>query len=1005
MKRPIYSVISLTIMVVMCVYSVPAVTFSESTVQSKTLENLQSADYKKTTNFIQNSIEASEIETTISSAIIDVPLDESINEKLPSAYVDGEVIVKYKEANIDLSSKEGRTKALNFADVESLEQVGRLPEDNISVLKILSDVTVEQKIDQLERNANIEYAQPNFQYTETAIATNDTHKEKLWSFDNTGQTVNTISGIPDADVDMPEAWAVNEGTNATNSIIVAVIDSGVAYNHPDLLSNMWDGTSCVSDTNAPLGNCNHGYDFGDNDKIPLPTYSSHGTHIAGIIASVKNNSKGIIGVAPNAKIMALKSSLTTSDNLKAINFAKYNGAKVINASWAGSSFDQALKDAIDSFPGIFVTASGNDFLNNEITHKYPSDYDSANIISVTATDQNDALATFSNYGVTSVDVGAPGTNIYSAIANTTLLNQTFEGVVPPAVPSGWIVSGTSTNVWGTYNIGGAWGKVLYSDLTIPYANIASSSIMSPTYDVSGSSASLDFWTRCDTEYSDSEWRDYMVLEVSGDGSNFTQIERWDEASLDMLNEESPATSTNSATYHFSGIAIPSSYRTANFKFRFRWVTNASDNNYDGCLVDDVKILMFTNGADEKYGFMDGTSLATPHVTGLVALIEGYNPTLTTTEVKNIILTSGDSLGSLSGKTVSGKRINAEKALQASTPQKAITAFNFLSPSVSGIVNEGAKTIILTVPFGTSLTALIPTITVSPGASVSPASVIAHDFTASSTYTVTALDGATQAYDVAIVVAPNSAKAISSFSFPEGTGIISGTNISVTVPYGTSVTTLTPTVGITGASVSPLSGIPQNFSSPVTYTVTASDNSTQAFVVTVNVLSGGGGGGSGGGGGTSSSKPKKPVVPSIPPVIIAPSPLTPTSSTSTAVPANTSVTPAVSNYKFLVDLTIGAQGVDVTELQKRLTKEGVYTGTISGYLGPLTARGVRAYQSKVGIMVTGYVGPQTREKLNAEQTVSSTPVQNATITALIASLKTQLLILIQQLVELQKKEMR
>lgn len=165
-------------------------------------------------------------------------------------------------------------------------------------------------------------------------------------------------------------------------------------------------------------------------------------------------------------------------------------------------------------------------------------------------------------------------------------------MVPPAVPSGWIVSGTSTNVWGTYNIGGAWGKVLYSDLAIPYANSASTSIMSPTYDVSGSSASMDFWTRCDTEYSESEWRDYMVLEISGDGSNFTQIERWDEASLDMLNEESPVTSTSSATYHFSGIAIPSSYRTANFKFRFRWVTNASDNNYDGCLVDDVKILMF-----------------------------------------------------------------------------------------------------------------------------------------------------------------------------------------------------------------------------------------------------------------------------------------------------------------------------------------------------------------------------------------------------------------------------
>lgn len=140
-----------------------------------------------------------------------------------------------------------------------------------------------------------------------------------------------ISGTIDADIDAPEAWALNEGTNGT--VIVAVIDSGVAYNHPDLLGNMWNGSSCVSDTGAALGGCNYGYDFEDSDKTPLPTTSSHGTHVAGTIAAIKNNSKGSVGVAPNAKIMAIKSSLTTVDNVKSINFARYNGAKVINASW------------------------------------------------------------------------------------------------------------------------------------------------------------------------------------------------------------------------------------------------------------------------------------------------------------------------------------------------------------------------------------------------------------------------------------------------------------------------------------------------------------------------------------------------------------------------------------------------------------------------------------------------------------------------------------------------
>ena len=96
---------------------------------------------------------------------------------------------------------------------------------------------------------------------------------------------------------------------------------------------MWDGTNCVSDSSGELGSCQHGYDFEENDTMPLPSSSTHGTHLAGTIAAIKNNTKRIIGVAPRSKIMAIKSSLTTSDNVKAINFAKNNGAKIINASW------------------------------------------------------------------------------------------------------------------------------------------------------------------------------------------------------------------------------------------------------------------------------------------------------------------------------------------------------------------------------------------------------------------------------------------------------------------------------------------------------------------------------------------------------------------------------------------------------------------------------------------------------------------------------------------------
>ncbi len=174
---------------------------------------------------------------------------------------------------------------------------------------------------------------------------------------------------------------------------------------------------------------------------------------------------------------------------------------------------------------------------------------------------------------------------------------------------------------------------------------------------------------------------------------------------------------------------------------------------------------------------------------------------------------------------------------APNPAKAITAFNFASPAVTGVVNETAKTVALTVPYGTDITALVPTIT-HTGASISPNSGIAQNFSGPVIYTVTAADSTTQAYTITVTVAPNPAKAITVFNFssPAATGMIDEINktVAVTVPYGTDVTALVPTITHTGASVSPNSGVAQNFTNPVTYTVTAADSTTQAYTVTVTV---------------------------------------------------------------------------------------------------------------------------------------------------------------------------
>ena len=170
------------------------------------------------------------------------------------------------------------------------------------------------------------------------------------------------------------------------------------------------------------------------------------------------------------------------------------------------------------------------------------------------------------------------------------------------------------------------------------------------------------------------------------------------------------------------------------------------------------------------------------------------------------------------------------------PAKAITAFSFADPAVTGTISEASHAIAVTVPYGTAVTALVPALAIT-GASVSPASGVALSFGNAVTYTVTAADGTTQAYVVTVTVALNPAKAITAFTFPTsiGTTITEASHvIAVTVPYGTSVISITPTITITGASVNPASGVAQNFSSPGPYWVTAANGTTQVYTVTVTV---------------------------------------------------------------------------------------------------------------------------------------------------------------------------
>lgn len=221
-------------------------------------------------------------------------------------------------------------------------------------------------------------------------------------------------------VRLPEAWTLTEGDP---NIVVAVIDSGISYVHPDLVDNLWvnqaekNGSPGVDDDGNGYVDDVYGWDFYNNRPNNYDD-NGHGTHCAGIIAAKKDN-YGTRGAAPKVKVMGLKflnaeGSGETPDAVNAIRYAVRNGAKIISASWGGGGVSDQLRSAIAEAvsQGVhFVAAAGNESTNNDLFPTYPSSY--PGVVSVGSSDGFDQLSGFSNYGTSSVKVVAPGSGIYS----------------------------------------------------------------------------------------------------------------------------------------------------------------------------------------------------------------------------------------------------------------------------------------------------------------------------------------------------------------------------------------------------------------------------------------------------------------------------------------------------------------------------------------------------------------------------------------------------------------
>jgi subtilisin family serine protease len=538
------------------------------------------------------------------------------------------------------------------------ETIPSVPE--IQVLAVPRGRSVSAATAALERSALVRSAEPNGLAEPLATIPNDPYFSSQWALNNTGQTPSFVSqsrstpvpaGTSDADVDAPEAWDITTGND---NVTVAIVDSGIALDHPDIAQNIWHNpgesgagkeTNGIDDDGDGHVDDYRGWDFyGSEDNDPSDEFM-HGTFSAGIIGGTANNSLGISGLSPHVRLMAVKAgppgggSFLVSDLLQGMAYAGAHGARIVNLSVGGHAEDQnAFSAMVHAFPDVlFVAAAGNEAADNEVVLRPPCTSPEPNVICVAATDQNDHLADFSNWGATSVDLAAPGVDILSTYSAKRLWADEFD----TPIAGRWTTGGTN-NSWASTTAVRADGTLSDSPGG-NYLNNTNSYVERST-DLSGAAG-------CELVFF-AQWNfaanDYAYIEMAdGSASPFTWYLTPDVAA-------------------YSAIVIPVPPELngrPDVRFRFRVVSDAT-GTADGIHIDYAALGCgrVPTYDSQSYVYSDGTSFATPMVSGAAALLAAYRPPATVAQLKKALMDGVDAAPSLAGKTVTGGRLNARRSL-------------------------------------------------------------------------------------------------------------------------------------------------------------------------------------------------------------------------------------------------------------------------------------------------------------------------------------------------------
>jgi subtilisin family serine protease len=519
-------------------------------------------------------------------------------------------------------------------------------------VRLRAGTSVAEAVDEFEARGDVLYAEPD--YLVSAQATpNDSRFGELWGLHNTGQTVNGQSGTADADIDAPEAWNLTTGSTAVK---VAVIDSGVATFHPDLTPNIWTnpgevpGNGVDDDGNGFVDDVN-GWDFVGDDNRP-DDENGHGTHVAGTIGARGNNDSAgggptdVVGVNWQVSMMPVRvlnaaGSGSVSDVVAGILYAVQNGARIVNMSLGRlGAASQTERDVIAISAGVlFVVAAGNDGVNVDTAGSYPCVYPLANIVCVGATNANDQLTGFSNFG-NGVDIAAPGANVLSTYPFQHLV---VDGMEQTPITPRWVFGGTP-NTWNRTTEVFASGTASITDS--PGANYGANADnwarRGPYSASSHSSCRLSYSALVDTFPGD-----FLFVEgAAATTGPWTQIRSWNGNSAQAYIVD-------------DDVAISTSHQY----LRFRFDSDATQHS-DGVYVDDllVRCVPTTINAT-NYIFFNGTSMATPHVAGAAALALARFPSLTVAQLRNRLLNTADP----KSLNIGGGRLNAFRAVANNPP--------------------------------------------------------------------------------------------------------------------------------------------------------------------------------------------------------------------------------------------------------------------------------------------------------------------------------------------------